>query len=43
MLAMPIIAVLPGATPIMVGDRAPTHPDRYRGKPITLSKLPEKG
>ncbi|HYD41721.1 MAG TPA: peroxiredoxin [Anaeromyxobacter sp.] len=44
MLAMPILAALLGAAPIKAGDRAPdfTLPDT-EGKPVTLSKLLEKG
>jgi peroxiredoxin Q/BCP len=44
MIAMSILAALLGAAPIKAGERAPdfTLPDT-EGKPVTLSKLLEKG
>jgi len=43
-MSIPLLAMLLGAAPLKVGDRAPdfTLPDT-EGKPITLSKLLERG
>jgi peroxiredoxin Q/BCP len=43
-MTIPLLAMLLGASPLKAGDRAPdfTLPDT-EGKPVTLSKLLEKG
>ncbi len=43
-MKIPLLALLLGASPLKVGDKAPdfTLPDTD-GKPVTLSKLLERG